>query len=221
MKLKIALLILPLIVTSCGYKKPSLRTHSVLNPNQSELAESQYVEKYSMSEITYDDTKRLGEDHNKRATSAANIMVLYNNGKCPKASLKLAKKQGAMIRDQMIENGAGEVIVNATPLDDNKGNRAIISYTVLNVLPPSGCYERMDGIVDRQFSMSDDYLLGCENERLIGQMVARPSDLKGRDTSSDDTSQRQSVSGERYRSGENLFSGDRTGETISTGAVDN
>ncbi len=216
-----ALLSATILLSACSISAPSLRTHSMMNPNMSQLSQGHVVEKYPMSEISYDDTSRLGNDHGNRGASPATVMVLYNNGECPKASLKLASKQGDMIRDQMIENGAGEVKVHASPVDDNLGNRAIISYAALNVLPPEGCDARMDGLVDREFQMNDSYRLGCENERLIGQMVARPSDLQGRDTATDDTSQRQGVSGERYRAGENLFSGDRTGESVTTGAVEN
>lgn len=214
-------LTLPLLLCACSsVKVPSMRTHSMLVPGQSQLAEGLVNEKFPMSEISYDDTSRLGEDHGNRGAGPATVMVLYNNGECPRASLKLASKQGDMIRDQMVENGAGEVLVHATQVNDNLGNRAIISYNALNVLPPQGCEARMDGIADREFSMNNSYRLGCENERLIGQMVARPADLQGRDTTTPDTTQRQGVSGERYRAGENLFSGDRTGESITTGAVD-
>jgi len=216
----ITLLSVPLLLCACSTTKPSMRTHSTMTPNQSQIAEGLVTEKYPMSDISYQDTSRLGHDHGNRGAGPATVMVLYNNGECPKASLKLASKQGDMIRDQMVENGAGDVSVHATPVDDNLGNRAIISYSALNVLPPEGCETRMDGMADREFMLNNSYRIGCENERLIGQMVARPADLQGRDTATDDTSQRQSVSGERYRAGENLFSGDRTGESVTTGAVE-
>lgn len=216
----ITILSIPLVLGACSYNKPTMRTHSMLVPTQSQIAEGLVTEKYPMSQISYDDTSRLGLDHGKRGAGPATVMVLYNNGECPKASLKLASKQGDMIRDQMVENGAGNVSVHATPVDDSLGNRAIISYSALNVLPPEGCEARMDGFSDRDFNLNDDYRLGCENERMIGQMVSRPADLKGRDPSTDDTTQRQGVSGERYRAGENLFSGDRTGEPLTTGAVE-
>lgn len=216
----IALLSVSFLLSACAVTKPTMRTHSMMNPAQSQIAEGLITEKYPMSEISYNDTARLGQDHGNRGAGPATVMVLYNNGECPKASLKLASKQGDMIRDQMVENGAGDVSVHATPVDDTLGNRTIISYSAFNVLPPKGCEARMDGFADREFNLNDDYRLGCENERLIGQMVARPADLLGRDTATHDTTQRQGISGERYRAGENLFSGDRTGESVTTGAVE-
>lgn len=215
-----AILSVPLLLSACSYSKPTMRTHSMMVPSQSQIAEGLVTEKFPMSEISYHDTSRLGLDHGKRGAGPATVMVLYNNGECPKASLKLASKQGDMIREQMAENGAGDISVHATPVNDALGNRAIISYSALNVLPPEGCETRMDGLTDRDFNLNNSYRLGCENERLIGQMVSRPADLMGRDPSTDDTTQRQGVSGEGYRAGENLFSGDRTGEPLTTGAVE-
>ena len=215
------LLAVPFLLSACASPQGGLRTHSTITPNKSQISEGFVTEKYAMSEIGYGDIVGLAEDHGNRGAGPATVMVLYNNGTCPRTSLKLASKQGDIIRDQMIESGAGETRVHATPVDDKLGNRVIVSYRALNVIAPEGCETRMDGLVDRKNELDNSYRLGCENERLIGQMVANPRDLAGRDTLDGDTSQRQGAALERYYDGENLFSGDRTGESVTTGAVEN
>lgn len=102
-----------------------------------------------------------------------------------------------MFRDEGID--ARVVIM---PVDEAYG-RALVSYKVLEALPPEGCglMPGMYGAVGRGDVAK--YEMGCDTKLYMSKQIARPKDLLGNDTEEGFDSQRQGVIYENmYRSGQ-------------------
>lgn len=119
-------------------------------------------------------------------------------------SQRIAEAQGKRVKDYLIAQGIKRpVVVELEPVENLDVNNVHISYDALLAQPPKDCDNINKADAD-EFSHGSDsgYRYGCQHDTYLSQMIARPADLLGNDTTSPDDSQRLSKSMDTYRNGD-------------------
>ena len=97
---------------------------------------------------------------------------------------------------------------------------ATLRYQGWQVLPPADCSQiaTMPDADNFSFNTDPAYKFGCTRDQYLGAMVATPTDLLGRDTTTNTDSQRLSKGLDTYYKGERLTPS--TAKPVSTGNVE-
>jgi len=143
---------------------------------------------------------RISDDFKRNARGKMAMVIPYKAGR-PGDELQ-AKRYGNRWKQAMAKAGVRDIEISYVGVDDPQSlSRAVISYPVLQALPPEGCrrltgYQGADSIADMQ-----GYGIGCEVKTAFSKMIVDPEDLNGRDSSGTSEARRQGTVVENYLSG--------------------
>ena len=160
----------------------------------------------------------LADDYRRRGEGGIGILVSYDHrAKNSQTMLRLAHRQGEVIRDTLAKQRIGQSIVRVMPAVHDAPGTIKLFYRVASSFAPPECDRRMPGAGETPMDIDPDYRFSCEIKRMMAAQVARPQDLEGRSGSGDMPSQRLSVPADRYDSGEPI---NDTEVDIATGVAE-
>lgn len=188
-----------LALTGCDQEKflnpPTGMTQSEIRINQ-----GQHSLDLDAKKVTGADIAEVAEHYQDKGTGEVVVRVTYDRGGDDRRA-EIALSQVSRIQKMFRDEGIDARVV-IMPVDEAHG-RALVSYKVLEALPPEGCglMPGMHGAAG--LSHVDQYEMGCDTKLYMSKQIARPKDLLGNDTEEGFDAQRESVLYENmYRSGQ-------------------
>lgn len=194
-------LILPLcLLSACAMKNHSFVSNEPLQVEKEIMSFDMPSNKVSRAFLT-----DLADDVTHRATGDITVTVRYFMKKPLKATQQIADKQGAHVKSYLQQQGVRQriLVLSAPDHEEDTINTINISYPALKAKGPSHCADITHADADRfDHGYDGGYFYGCTGDRYLSEMIARPGDLLGNDTTAAADSQRLGKSLETYRAGE-------------------
>lgn len=193
-------------LAGCGNKGREAFFHVPTQMSQNEIRvnQDQVSVELDAANVTREDINKLADDYMENGVSRMIVRVTYDRGGDDKRA-EVALNQVKQINKMLKHNGVENAKVVIMPVDEAYG-RALVSYMVLEALPPEGC-GLMPGMSGAHAGKSyiEDYRVGCDTRMMMSRQIARPKDLLGNDASDGFDAQREGILHENgYRSGEEM-----------------
>lgn len=145
-------------------------------------------------------TESIAIDYKKRGDGPLEIVMPYLAGQ-PMSELD-ARKQAESYKMAFAKYGVPNAAIALAPVDQpSQLKTGGVHYPVLAALGPEGC-RAMTGLEGAE-TLYDvkNYQMGCEVKDAMTQMIADPSDLRGKTGSSEASSRRLGTAVENYMAG--------------------
>lgn len=187
------------LISACAMQNHSFVSNEPIKIENETAEHEMPADKVSRSVLNH-----IADDVNRRGTGDVTVTVHYMMKKPLKATQHIADTQGKRVQSYLVQQGIKRrVIVQTEPDQDSTPNRITIFYEAMRAKAPAHCRDISQADADRFGHKTDsDYYYGCTGDSYLSQMIARPGDLLGNDTSTLADSQRLNKSLENYRAGE-------------------
>lgn len=207
-------LLLPLfLVSACAMKNHSFVSNEPLSVHTETVSVDMPSDRVSRSLLT-----DIADDVKHRGDGDVTVTVHYALKRPLKATQTIADTQGARVKSYLQNQGVRRpVLVIAEPDHDGMGANVItIAYPALKAKGPSNCTDITHADADRSDHGYDGgYFFGCTDDKYLSEMIARPGDLLGNDTTTAADSQRLGKSLDVYRAGERATAKEDEGVSAS------
>lgn len=184
-----------LFVGGCDVTTPSR-----VNMTHVRVQEIYKTETFRLAKVDQGKMDDLVRFYKKDGSGPVRIVATYMEESLKSGGSALA--EGKKIQKMLQDRGVTNTLVDTVGVKDTgQSGQAVISFKALKALPPAQCGSITGKDGGETLAEDDAYMLGCESQTALSQMIANPEDLLGRDGTGKGDARRQGGVTEPYKQG--------------------
>lgn len=188
------------VAASCLLGACTQSTPSMMNTAQVELRRETSVEQIPISEVNETNIAVLADQYRKHGTGPLDLTMTYDPRSKDFTAMN-ARRALQVVENDLRKSGVKDITAQTLAVPEGHAS-LMVSYNVVDALPPSNC-EPMPGLEHNETGrFIGDYKFGCGVEKMFAKQIARPADLEGNSDMGVSEGRRNTVILENYASGQ-------------------